>query len=261
MDRFGADVNAETLAAAVLRDGFAIVDDVLPDAATDRIAAGLRAMLLDQPPGANSFVGYKTKRIFSVLAKSRIVDELVIHPLVLGVLDTVLDKYQLSAPVVIEIEPGERAQTLHRDSTTYPLAQHEHTVVVNVMWAFDDFTALNGATRLIPGSHRWVDESAADEASTVQAIMGKGSMCVFLGSIVHGGGANASEAPRLGVTMEYAAAWLRPQENFALSVPRDTARQLPLRLAELIGYDLYPPFLGYVDGRNPRELLTGPVTA
>jgi hypothetical protein len=230
MDRFGADVNAETLAAAVLRDGFAIVDDVLPDAATDRIAAGLRAMLLDQPPGANSFVGYKTKRIFSVLAKSRIVDELVIHPLVLGVLDTVLDKYQLSAPVVIEIEPGERAQTLHRDSTTYPLAQHEHTVVVNVMWAFDD-------------------------------IMGKGSMCVFLGSIVHGGGANASEAPRLGVTMEYAAAWLRPQENFALSVPRDTARQLPLRLAELIGYDLYPPFLGYVDGRNPRELLTGPVTA
>jgi len=161
--------------------------------------------------------------------------------------------------VVIEIEPGERAQTLHRDSTTYPLSQCDgRELVLNFMWAFDDFTAVNGATRIIPGSHRWADESAASEELTVQAIMPKGSVCAFLGSAVHGGGANRSEAPRLGVTLEFAAAWLRPQENFSLSVPRDIARAMPVRLAELIGYDLYPPFLGYVDGRNPRELLEEP---
>jgi ectoine hydroxylase-related dioxygenase (phytanoyl-CoA dioxygenase family) len=260
MERFEATVDAATLTAAVLRDGFAIVGGVLADAEVDRIGAGLRALLADQEPGTNSFVGFKTKRIFSVLAKSRLVDELVITPVVLGVLDGVLDKYQLSAPVVIEIHPGERAQTLHRDSTTYPLVQHEQPYVLNVMWAFDDFTEANGATRLIPGSHRWPDQDAATEEATVRAVMPKGSICIFLGNTVHGGGANASEHPRLGVTMEYAAAWLRPQENFALSVPRETARLMPTRLTELIGYDLYPPFLGYVDGRNPRELLTGPVT-
>jgi ectoine hydroxylase-related dioxygenase (phytanoyl-CoA dioxygenase family) len=255
MNRFAADAGSDQVIAAVLEDGYAIVDRLLPEAEADRLSTGFRTLLADQTVGANSFVGFHTKRIFSILAKSRLADELVIHPLVLSVLDGVIGPSQLSAPVVIEIQPGERAQTLHRDSTTYPLSQHDRTIVLNVMWAFDDFTAENGATRLIPGSHTWPSEDAADEALTVQAIMPRGSICIFLGNTIHGGGANASEAPRLGVTMEYAAAWLRPQENFALSVPRETARQLPTRLAELIGYDLYPPFLGYVDGKNPRELL------
>lgn len=261
MNRFAAGAAPGDVAAAVLAEGFAIVENVLPEAEVTRLGTGLRELLAQQPPGQNSFVGFKTKRIFSGLAKTRLLDQLVIHPLLLGVLDDVLGRYQLSAPVVIEIQPGERAQTLHRDSTTYPLSQCDgRELVLNFMWAFDDFTAVNGATRIIPGSHRWADESAASEELTVQAIMPKGSVCAFLGSAVHGGGANLSEAPRLGVTLEFAAAWLRPQENFSLSVPRDIARAMPVRLAELIGYDLYPPFLGYVDGRNPRELLEEPAS-
>ena len=77
------------------------------------------------------------------------------------------------------------------------------------------------------------------------------------GSAVHGGGANTTEKPRLGVVMEYAASWLRGQENLALAVPREVARDLPEGLQRLIGYDMHPPFLGYVDGADPRELLTG----
>ena len=77
----------------------------------------------------------------------------------------------------------------------------------------------------------------------------------YLGSLWHGGGANQTAAQRLGVILEYAASWLRPQENHCLAVPREVAAKLPERLQELLGYNIYPPFLGYVDGRHPRRVL------
>ena len=122
------------------------------------------------------------------------------------------------------------------------------------MWALDDFTAANGATRLVPGSHRW-GERRPDPAPTVTAEMPAGSVMFYLGSLWHGGGANTTDRTRLGVILEYVAAWLRPQENHVLGVPREIARALPERLQELLGYNIYPPFLGYVDGRHPRRVL------
>lgn len=236
--------------------GFAIVEGVLSEAEIAAVRAGLDPLLGETGTGANSFLGRKTKRIFSILAKTRALDPLAVHPFVLEVLDSVLKHYLLSAPVVISIGPGEKAQTLHRDETSYPVPRGQAgELVLNVMWAIDDFTEVNGPTRLIPGSHRWPDESGGQEDATRQAVMPKGSVCIFLGSVVHGGGANQSEQSRLGIVMEYCAAWLRPQENLALAVPRPMARELPVRLQQLIGYDVYPPFLGYVDGQNPIELL------
>jgi ectoine hydroxylase-related dioxygenase (phytanoyl-CoA dioxygenase family) len=55
--------------------------------------------------------------------------------------------------------------------------------------------------------------------------------------------------------LHYAVSWIRQVENHVLAVPRDTVRGLPERLQELLGYNVYPPFLGYVDGRHPRRLL------
>jgi ectoine hydroxylase-related dioxygenase (phytanoyl-CoA dioxygenase family) len=129
-------------------------------------------------------------------------------------------------------------------------------VVVNTMWPLDEFTAANGATRFVPGSHRWEPgrTPAPDEPVEV-ATMSPGSVMFYLGSLWHGGGANSTGQPRLGVILEYAAAWLRPQENHCLAVPRETVRQLPKRLQELLGYNIYPPFVGYVDGGHPRKAL------
>ena len=80
-------------------------------------------------------------------------------------------------------------------------------------------------------------------------------MIFFLGSVYHGGGANTTQKPRLGVIVEYCAGWVRPQENHILGVPKEIIRELPERLQELLGYGVYPPFLGNVDGRNPRKYL------
>lgn len=252
----GATSTSQDVAQRLLSDGYVIVSGLLSDAGAAAARADLGRILDTTPAGRNAFEGFSTQRVYALLAKTRAFDQAATHPLVLGVLDQVLGHYQLSAPVGIRIGPGERAQMLHRDDAVYPLPQPHPPVVVNTMWPLDEFTAANGATRFIPGSHRWEPgrQPAAGDP-VVTAEMPPGSAMFYLGSLWHGGGANRTSLPRLGVVIEYAASWLRPQENQCLAVPRSTVRQLPQRLQELLGYNIYPPFLGYVDGVHPRKVL------
>jgi ectoine hydroxylase-related dioxygenase (phytanoyl-CoA dioxygenase family) len=215
----------------------------------------LTSIVESVPTGRNAFEGFSTRRIYAIFAKTRLLDGPVTHPLVLGVLDDVLRHYQLSAPTGIQIGPGEAAQALHHDDATYPLPRPHAQVVMTCMWPFDDFTAENGATRVVPGSHTWVDRTPDDDEAVV-AEMPAGSVMFYLGTLWHGGGANRTDRPRLGVVLEYAASWLRPQENHYLAVPREVVAALPERLQELLGYNVYPPFVGYVDGRHPRRTLS-----
>jgi hypothetical protein len=250
----GADV-----AQRLLEDGYVAVADLLSPAEVAAARADLGRILQATPTGRNDFEGRATQRVYALFAKTRTFDRAATGPLLLDVLDRVLENYQLSAPVGIRIGPGERAQAMHRDDAVYPLPRPGPPVVVNTMWPLDEFTARNGATRFIPGSHRWVPgrEPAAEDPVSV-ATMAPGSALFYLGSLWHGGGANRTDAPRLGVILEYAAGWLRPQENHSLAVPRDIARNLSPRLQELLGYGICPPFLGYVDGAHPSKVLQAP---
>jgi ectoine hydroxylase-related dioxygenase (phytanoyl-CoA dioxygenase family) len=226
----------------------------------DRVAATrdeLARVLADVPTGRNEFEGFGTQRIYALFAKTRAFDEAAVHPLVTGVLDRVLgESYQFSAPVGICIGPGEAAQVLHRDDAIYPLPWPHDDVVVNTMWAFDDFTTENGATRVVPGSHKWTTADYDADHPTVTVEMPAGSVIFYPGTVLHGGGANHTERPRLGVILEYVTGWLRPQENHLLAVPHDIAADLAPELQELLGYNVYPPFVGYVDGRHPRRSLS-----
>jgi ectoine hydroxylase-related dioxygenase (phytanoyl-CoA dioxygenase family) len=254
-DRATADQVVDTLDA----DGYCIVEGVLPAEEVAAARASLIGVLARTPSGRNNFEGFRTQRVYALFAKTRAFDRPAVHPLLLGVLDQVLGHYQLSAPTGIQIGPGEKAQVLHRDDGVYPLPPDYANVVVNTMWALDDFTAANGATRLVPGSHGWLDRAPGPDDEIVTAAMPAGSVAFYLGKIWHGGGANTTDRPRLGVILEYVAGWLRAQENHLLAVPRETVAELPERLQELLGYNVYPPFLGYVDGRHPRRYIAGPV--
>jgi ectoine hydroxylase-related dioxygenase (phytanoyl-CoA dioxygenase family) len=128
-------------------------------------------------------------------------------------------------------------------------------VVFNIMWALDDFTLDNGATVVHPGSNHWPDTAPPGDATTVQAVMPAGSILVWTGRTFHGGGANRTARERLGLITEYVAGWLRPHENIQAAISPELAREMPPRLQELIGYHLYPEFLGFVDGRHPRKVL------
>jgi len=241
------------------RDGYSVVESLLSADEAAAVRDGLREVLDRTPMGRNDFEGYQTRRIYALFAKTRAFDALALHPLLLRVLDAVLGpSYQLSAPTGIEIGPGEKAQGLHMDDGIYPLPRPHPEVVLNSMWALDDFTTENGATRVVPGSHRWTDRIPVDPDETVTITMPAGSVLFIVGTLWHGGGANRTDKPRLGVLLEYAAGWLRQQENHVLAVPRDVVATLPERLQELIGYGIHPPFVGYVDGRHPRRVLEAP---
>lgn len=259
MARCGADATVEEVLTGLATDGYTIVEHLLDPEAVAGARADLTRVLSETPLGRNDFEGHKTRRIYALFAKTRHFDPLAIHPLLLGVLDKFLGHYQLSAPTGIEIGPGEVAQVLHTDEGIYPLPWPHPEVVLNTMWPLDDFTEANGATRIIPGSQlrteRAYTRGAGDEVA--MAEMAAGSVMFYTGKVIHGGGANTTDKPRLGVILEYVVGWLRPQETHLLAVPREVAATLPERLQELLGYNIFPPFMGYVDGRHPRRVLTG----
>lgn len=239
--------------------GWVVVPGVLDAERVRRTRDELLGILADTPTGRNDFEGYRTRRIYRLFAKTRSFDDLAVHPVLLGVARELLGPApQLSAPTGIEIGPGEVAQVLHRDDSIYPLPEPHQEVVLNTMWALDDFTAANGATRFVTGSNHWQPgrrPTPEDEAGVVLAEMPAGSVAFYTGSVWHGGGANCTGRPRLGVILEYVAGWLRPQENHVIGVPPEVVAELPEDLQELLGYNIYPPFMGYVDGRHPRRFL------
>jgi ectoine hydroxylase-related dioxygenase (phytanoyl-CoA dioxygenase family) len=253
--RFGPAVTADEVAASMDDVGYCVVERLLPPEQVAAIKADLDRVLPDVPLGRNDFEGHRTRRIYNVFAKTRALDDVALHPLLLGMLDRVLGDYQFSAPVGIQIGPGEPAQVLHYDDVVYPLPWPHRDVVVNSMWAFDDFTEANGATRIIPGSHHRATAAVPHDVPTVALEMPAGSVVFYPGTVIHGGGANHTDRPRLGVILEFCSAWIRPQENHVLGVPKATVRELPERLQELLGYNVFPPFVGNVDGRHPRKFL------
>lgn len=203
------------------------------------------------------FYGQRTKRFGRVLSRAPATQALALHELAAGVAEAILGPHcqniQLNLTQAIEIWPGSFAQVPHRDQDIWLGASRAGELMVNAMWALDDFTAENGATLVWPGSHRGDD--ALPTVPGVAVEMPKGSLCLFLGSTLHGGGPNWSAQPRRGLVMSYCLGWLKPCENPWLSYPPEVARHFSPELAHLIGYRQDPPSLNHVDGRCPSALL------
>jgi ectoine hydroxylase-related dioxygenase (phytanoyl-CoA dioxygenase family) len=241
---------------ALERDGYVLFEGVLSPDEVEAVRAELQRLLAGTPFGRGEFEGRNTRRVYGLFGKTRALDALATHPLVLEILDNVLGEYHLSAPAAIDIGPGETAQLLHPDDAIYPITRPHVELVVNVMWPLDDFSVANGATRIVAGSHRWPeDRLPTADTETIAIEMPAGSALVYVGSVWHGGGANTTDKPRLGVVLHYARAWLRPVENHVLSVPPEVVATLSPRMQELLGYNIASPFIGYVDGRHPKKLL------
>jgi ectoine hydroxylase-related dioxygenase (phytanoyl-CoA dioxygenase family) len=252
----GASIDAavgEADLAALQRDGYVILPDLLTPAELGEIRDAVAPLL--NRHGRNGFEGRMTQRVYSVLNKTRSCDRTADHPRVLALLDRLfLPNYLLSMLQVINILPGEQAQLLHTDDGFYPLPRPRAALGAATIWAIDDFTADNGATDIIPGSHLW-GQRTPEETEREPVVMKAGSCVFFLSTLWHGGGANRSAAPRLAVTAQYCEPWLRPQEAFTLSTTRDTVRAVSEDIRRMLGYSIHPPFIGQVDGMHPKRLL------
>jgi ectoine hydroxylase-related dioxygenase (phytanoyl-CoA dioxygenase family) len=257
-----SDVAPRDLVTALRDAGCAVVERLAPAALMETIGAELEPYLHATPFGVDSIAGHRTRRTGALIARSPAFRELAAHPLVLAVLDRVLGdhatRYQLHLTQAIDVGPGERPQKVHRDQWAFdhfpfPAGFEAECLV---MWALTDFTEENGATRVVPGSHRWEDRLVPTQDETVPALMARGSALVYLGSLYHGGGANCSPSSRLGLNVGYTLGWLRQEENQYLACPPDVARELPVELAKLIGYRRGSYSLGYFgDVQEPMEVL------
>ena len=246
----------DALLAEVVERGYVIIPELVERETMTAIKTAVRPLL--QHDGRNEFEGRKTRRIYSVIEKTLICNPLVEHPLVLALLDRLLRRnYLLSQLQVIDIQPGEVEQPLHHDDGFYPLARPRAAVSAATIWAIDDFTAENGATLVLPQSHRWDGRTPteADRAELVPAVMPAGSVVFFVGTLWHGAGANRSAATRMAATAQYCEPWARQQENYSLAISRDRARLCSETIQGMLGYSMLFPFIGFVDGRDPRRLL------
>lgn len=234
-----------------------VLDDVLSAREVELIRDELAPLLSSAPFGRNDFEGLRSQRIYALLAKAPSTAVFATHPELTALLDQLLHPaYLLSAHIAINVHPGETAQGLHPDDGYCASPRPRRHLGVSAVWALDDFTATNGATEILPGSQSWGDETPDESDPRIRKIeMSAGSVVVFLGSTYHRGGANVSDTTRLGITTQFCEPWIHPIETMTLAVPPAVAAQYPPRLQAMLGYGLYPPFIGYVDGRDPRRLV------
>lgn len=253
--RHPASAPAETVLCDLQRDGGVILQGF---AAEEEIAAmrGELVPWLDRTPfGDGDFMGRRTKRACALIHKSTTYRDWVMRRSVLDLMDEVLgahcDRYQVNLTQAIQIHPGEEAQVLHKDEILFPFPHPDYEAMANVMVAMDAFTLENGATRLVPGSHRWPEDRMPEADEVARAAMAPGDALVYLGSVIHGGGGNRSDAPRTGVVLSYNLGFLRQTENQYLAVPRETAARLPEPLQRLMGYQIHRPNIGWVENNDP----------
>ncbi len=260
--------------------GYCIIEGLMPGEKIDAARAVLDPVFEGQRTGRNQFEGFKTQRIYSLPKYGPALWPFFDNEDVLKIIKPLLwGDCLVTAALAANVLPGEQPQAFHTDDAFYPIPRPRPAFSVGAIWAMDNFTAENGATQLIPYSHTWSEEerpegvlktkeaftmkapansdgwNGPENAEVIAAEMPRGSVLIFLGNLWHRAGGNVSNNARLGLFPQYCAAWARQQENFFLSIPKDTVAKMPDTLQALLGYQIHPPFMGHVGGRHPLKCL------
>jgi ectoine hydroxylase-related dioxygenase (phytanoyl-CoA dioxygenase family) len=263
MDAVTARFDADAHAGEIRAQGYTIIRDFMDAEALAAFRAAL-APFLGSHRGRNDFEGFETERVYTLVARGKVFEDLACDPRLMTLLGRFLEgSFLLSATHAINLKPGETAQSIHIDDGFYRQPRSSPAVGYSVIGAIDAFTAANGATEVIPGSHLWSDEEVAERRKDETALekllvpmeIQAGACFVFPGKLLHRGGANRTDKPRLAFTNQYCAGWARPQENFFLSVPKEVVRGMSPRAQALLGYELWPSFMGMVTGSHPAKSL------
>lgn len=244
LQRLANTATVDEVIAVLDEHGYVIIDELASGDTMDRIVQEMQPHLDSSVYGDEYFCGTKTRRAGRLMAHSPTARELVMHPLVLGVGRRFLSAahgIQLGSTEMISIEPGQTAQMLHIDDMVageYPYTP-DFKIYCNNIWAVTDVTEANGGTRVVPGSHKkQFEEQSYTQDDTVPVEMSKGSLLIFSGKLVHGGGANTTtDEIRRVLSLPYIVSWMRQEENQYLACPQKIARTLPTDLLRIMGYD------------------------
>ena len=258
-----SDATTESITAVLERDGCCVIDRLAEPSALQTVLDEMGPYIEATECGPDEFSGLATRRAGALVARSPASRTFVVNPTVLGAVGGILHdaaNFRLHLSQIIAIGPGATPQPIHRDQWAFDFFEfpNGYEVQCNALWAMNDFTEANGATRVAPGTHRGEDKQKLNVDDTEPAEMEAGSVLLYTGAIYHGGGENRTDEYRYGLNLTYARAWLRQEENQYLSVPIEVARTLDHELLKLIGYAFGAYALGYIDDQNnPMDALFG----
>jgi ectoine hydroxylase-related dioxygenase (phytanoyl-CoA dioxygenase family) len=262
-----ADAQIFDAVTEIEANGYVVLEGAIEPALVAELLTTIRRVEVDcaVEPKGTAAEGHATKRMYNLLAKDPAFQKMPVHASVLPIVESVLDRgCLLSGMTAIDIGPGEDAQPMHGDDIvmTRHLPPPHPAMMVTSMWALTDFTADNGGTRFVPGSHMYSGTpeapGALDNVEVRALEMPAGSVMIFHGSLWHGGGANVTRDEwRCGVNVQYCPGFVRQQQNAYLGIPPELAATFDDRLLELLGYKLYKGIMGHVDGRSPGEVVFG----
>ncbi len=245
-----ADVSVDQVLETIDQDGAIILEGATSGELLARANTELGPFIAQGRTGRNEFGGYRTKRIGALIARSPACRQLALDPRINAICSEFLkpfcDGYQLHFTQAVSIGPDEQGQMLHRDRGVWGgYISRKIETQLSTIWAANNFNHANGATRVVPGSHKWPADRKPEPHEIASAEMSAGSVLVYTGSVIHGGGANETTSNRIGILLHYAPNWLRQEENQYLSCPPDIARTLSPELRALIGYTKGGYVLGF----------------
>jgi hypothetical protein len=271
--RVKSDAELDKVVEILEHDGAVIVEGFTDDVTLARLWAGLGPVLDRSAFTDNWYDGTRTRRVSSLFARTTHLTPVVTHPLFLGAARRIMQRprhmwigrsrvevtpsIQISTTQAIQIHRGQGKQPLHRDDALHLTTHPGPTTRVQLMLAMSEFTADNGGTQVIPGSHHWDDERAPQTTEAIPTEMPAGSGLIWLGGVYHGGGSNSTDAPRTGLTIALDLGNLRQEENQYLAVPKERVLDHPEEVRHLLGYLRCPPGLGWVEMQDPDVVLAG----
>ena len=254
----GAHFDPDAAARALKDHGLVVITELVEHAVIDAVLDELKPYADATSFCAGEFEGVNTRRTGSIPSRSPTYrDELAMHPALMACGDAVFagaSCWKLSSTELIEVFPGQKSQALHRDQWKYDYYDFpgDAALELNGMWAMTDFTAANGATRVMPGSHQLANDLRPDASEGIPAEMPKGSLLLYAGGLYHGAGENRSDQVRIGLSLQHCVGWLQTAELFYLDCPPDQVRGWPDELLRFIGYRMFADSLGvYRDSEDP----------